>query len=418
MWRADGYRAIFRYRAFRAFWLGFTVSALGDAMTRVALIWLVYTTTRSAFALGALLLCYTGPVFAGGWLAGWLLDRFDRRVVMLADNAIRGVVVAAIPVAYALGVRALWPLYAVAAVYGFLYMITLAGSPALIPALVPERQLATANALETLTYTLSGVIGPPVAGLLIVVVGAPNVLALDAVSYACFALALIGMRGSTAATAATDGAMGRGGGIAAAVALVWSHPVLLSTTLMFMAFNVGEGFLAVWLPIYADRGLGGGPELYGLLLAALAVGEVSGALLAGSATFPLPLGVLICGAQALAGASLGLLLFGPALVWTLPGLFLLGAFSAPLTIWAQTLRMRIIPERLRGRTFALLRTLMQGSGPLASAAAGVLLPAVGVATMIGCSALLVGVPGLIGYRVRALRAGATTQATPEVKAAV
>jgi MFS family permease len=97
------------------------------------------------------------------------------------------------------------------------------------------------------------------------------------------------------------------------------------------------------------------------------------------------------------------LLFGQTLWLTLPGLALLGFFSAPLTIWAQTLRMKVIPEQLRGRTFALLRTLMQGSGPLASALAGALLPALGLVAMIGCSSLLVGVPGLVGARVRQLR---------------
>jgi hypothetical protein len=78
-------------------------------------------------------------------------------------------------------------------------------------------------------------------------------------------------------------------------------------------------------------------------------------------------------------------------------------FSAPLTIWAQTLRMQIIPAYLRGRTFALLRTLMQGAGPLASAAAGVMLPLVGGSALVAASAALIGGPGLLGARVKALR---------------
>ncbi len=65
--------------------------------------------------------------------------------------------------------------------------------------------------------------------------------------------------------------------------------------------------------------------------------------------------------------------------------------------------MQIIPDALRGRTFALLRTLMQGAGPLASAAAGLALPVVGLTTMIAASTLLVGGPGLAGLRVEELR---------------
>ena len=86
----DRYRQIFQNRSFRRFWIGFTFSVLGDAMTRVALTWFVYEATGSAEALGWLMLCYTGPIIVGGLLAGALLDRFDRRKVMLVDNVVRG----------------------------------------------------------------------------------------------------------------------------------------------------------------------------------------------------------------------------------------------------------------------------------------------------------------------------------------
>ena len=85
------------------------------------------------------------------------------------------------------------------------------------------------------------------------------------------------------------------------------------------------------------------------------------------------------------------------------GLFLLGFFSAPLTIWAQTLRMQVIPSDLRGRTFALLRTLMQGATPLGGALAGFLLPALGIPVMVLVSALVIGLPGIVGLQVSELR---------------
>ena len=404
------YETVFRSPAFRAFWLGFTCSATGDAMTNVALIWYVYETTHAPQAVGLLLLCYTGPVLLGGLLAGALLDRFNRRTVMLVDALFRGGVVAMIPLLYATGHLALWHFYVVAVVYGLLYMIPLAGAPSLIPALVAQEHLATANALETLSYTLSGACGPLLAGLLIARFGAPNVLALDALSYAAFALALTRIPARVGLVAPQRVAAGKQRArMRDAFRLVRSNRVLLATTLMYMTFNVGLGFLAVWLPVVADH-TGGGPAVYGLCLGAMAIGEVGGALLAGSIEFPLALGTLICLAQMLSGAALLLLLVGSQLWWVLAGLALLGMFSAPLTIWAQTLRMRIIPEELRGRTFALLRTLMQGTGPLASALAGVLLPALGLAAMMGASALLIGVPGIVGTQVKALRHGRLEEA--------
>ncbi|HET8844102.1 MAG TPA: MFS transporter [Ktedonobacteraceae bacterium] len=402
-WRiGEKYRDIFHLVSFREFWLGFTFSAVGDAMTRVALIWFVYQFTHSPQAVGWLLLCYTGPVVLGGFFAGSLLDRFDRRMVMLFDNVIRGSAIALIPLLSFLGYLTLWHLYLVAIVYGFLMMISLAGGPAIFPSLVSEQQLATANALETLSYTLSGVFGPLLAGILIARFGAPSVLIIDTLSYALFALALARIR-FLVSPVRSEQQGAKSYRLQDAVSLLLKNSVLLSTTLMFMTFNIGEGILSVWLPLFADGVLRGGPELYGLLLGVMAGGEVIGSILAGSLIFSLPLGLLICLAQMLSGISLSLVWLGSTLWWTIIGLALLGLFSAPLTIWAQTLRMQIIPEQLRGRSFALLRTLMQSTGPMASGAAGTLLPIMGIPVMIGVSAILVGVPGLFGSGIKSLR---------------
>lgn len=396
----QSYREIFRPGAYRAFWLGFTGSVIGDALTRVALTWLVYDMTRSAAALGWLMVCYTGPILAGGLLAGWLLDRFDRRAVMVADNLIRGGTMALVPILAAAGQLALWHLYAAAAVYGFLMMIALAGGPTLIPSLVRADQLATANALEMLGFTIGGVLGPVLAGVLIAQVGAPNVIVLDVASYLIFAALLARLR---IPAPRGERAAGSGAGLGPAVRLLIASPVLLATTLMFLTFNIGGGMLAVWLPILADRQLGGDARLYGVLLGVLAGGEVIGALAAGAASGRVPLGARICVAQALSGAALAILLINRSVWAALLGLALYGCASAPLTIWAQTLRMRIIPDQLRGRSFALLRMLMQSGNPIGGALAGLLVPLLGVAAAVGCSALLTGLPGLVGYSVVPLR---------------
>src|SRR4051794_13588751 len=141
--RLGRYRLLLRNPAFGGFWLGFTLSVLGDGMTRVALTWFVYETTGSAEALGGLMLAYTGPILLGGLLAASLLGRFDRRLVMLADNLIRGGVLAGVPLLHALGWLALWHVYVAAGVYGLLMMISLAGGPALVPALVADDDLPT-----------------------------------------------------------------------------------------------------------------------------------------------------------------------------------------------------------------------------------------------------------------------------------
>ena len=400
---SNAYAQVFHNRAFRAFWLSFTASALGDALTRTALTWFVYDRTHSPEALGLLALTYTGPVILGGLLAGPLLDRFDRRTVMIVDNLIRGFAVLLIPILNAFGQLALWHVYLISAVYGSLMMLSLAGNPALIPELVEERHLDTANALETLSYTLSGVIGPPLAGFLIPLIGAPNVVVIDAFSYFLLALTLFGIHRSLKAEPVSPAEAPNRYRLGDAVRLLLRNKILLSTTIMFMLANLGLGVFQVWLPILSDQVLGGGAELYGLLLGAMALGEVASSVLVGAYKSPLGLGKSICVGQVLSGMALGLLIAGISIPGALVSLSALGFFSAPLTIWAQTLRMKIIPNELRGRAFALLRTLMQSAYPLGGAAAGWLLASLPLTLIVLLSGLLVGVPGALGLGVRELR---------------
>lgn len=398
-----GYRRIFGIPAFRLFWLGFALSAFGDAMTRVVLTWFVYEETGSGSALGYLMLAYTGPILIGGLLAGWLLDRFDRRRVMLVDNAIRGAAVALVPLLHALGRLELWHIYAVAAVYGLLMMISLAGGPSLIPSIVPAHQLAAANALEMLGWTIGGIGGPALAGVLIGVIGATNVVLLDASTYAAFALALAAIIRITPPETGHVAVAAGGYSIWQAVRLMVASQVLLTTTLMFLAFNIGNGMLFVWLPLLTDRVLDGGPRLYGGLLAVLAAGEVIAVVLAGTLVARVALGTMICAAQFGAGASLLIVFLSRSIAGAAIGLALFGVCSAPMTIWAQTLRMRIIPERMRGRTFALLRMVMQGGNPIGGALGGALAGVVAIPTLIVTSALLIVAPAGVGYAIRDLR---------------
>src|SRR5688572_12456574 len=191
--QANSYRDIFANRSFLLFWSGFTLSSIGDSLTRVALTWFVFEQTKSPQALGMLTIAYTAPILLGGLVAGPLLDRFSPRRVMIVDNLIRGTAFAALPILQALNLLELWHVYVFAAIYGSLMMISLAGGPTLIPSIVKESQLETANAMETLSFTLSGVIGPPLAGLPIVWIGTINVVIIDAVSYFLFAITLLGV---------------------------------------------------------------------------------------------------------------------------------------------------------------------------------------------------------------------------------
>lgn len=397
------YRQIFRLSSFRNFWFGFTISNIGDAMTRIALNWYVWELTHSAKALGLLTFFYTAPVVFGGFLAGWLLDRFDRRKVIMADSFLRGIVVMFVPILHFQDHLELWHVYGVVAFYGLFMMVSLAGGPSIVPSLVKEEHLDTANALETIGYTLSSVIGPPIAGLLISRISSPNILLLDALSYFVFGLLLIKVTLPKFTNGQSQDKPVNSYKLSDAVNLLTKNKVLLSTTLMYFSINIGMGISSVWLPIYVDEILGGGSDLFGTLLGFMAGGQVLSSVLVGGITFSMALGTLIIISQISAGLILGLLVIDPQIWLAIVAVTIFGFISGPLTIWAQTIRMKIIPADLRGRTFALLRMIMMSGNPLGGLIGGYVLPLTGVIYAILTSSISLTLPGILGSTVKELR---------------
>ncbi|MFE3448338.1 MFS transporter [Nonomuraea sp. NPDC059194] len=383
------YRRALAGRDFRLLWLGSSLSLAGDGMTFVALAWLVLSQPDGTARLGLLTVCYTLPVFAGGLLAGPLLDRFDKRHVLAADSVVRGVAMAAIPLAAVAGeVPTVLP-FVVAAIYGLFKMVPLAAFPAAIPDLVGEEDRDAANALESLSFSVAGMVGPALGGLLITVVGAEAVLAFDAVSYAVLAVCALLVRRPLRTPAR------RAGAPAARVSVLLRDRVLVITTAAFMIFNIAAGMLMVVGPWLAKTQLPGGPQALGFMLAAMSAGELAGAAAAGGG-WPGSRALRAIGLAQFA-ASLGFLgVLASPYVWAVAaGFLVVGLFSAPMTVWAQTVRMARIPVELRGRGFALLRTLMQATPPLGAAIVTPLLDAGGLvpaALAMACLALVPAVP--------------------------
>ncbi len=391
--------------AFRRVWAGMTVSAAGDSASWIALVSLSLGAAHAS--LPVLVALYTAPVALGGLGAGWALDRFDRRRLMIADNAARSAVFASIPLAAAIAEPGPIQLYAVAGIYGLLKMISLAGFPSLIPSLVPAAQLDQANALEGASYGLASLAGAALAGLAVATLGPVPVVAFDAASYLILACCLFSVRGLTLPAPRRRPRRGRtagGTGLVTVVRLAASSPVLRATTMMFALFNIGEGMLLVFLP-HRALSLGLGPGGYGYLVTATTGGELAAAALLARRPWRPALLPSIITAQLAAALAVLVLIAGSAAA-TLPALAALGVCSAPMTAWAQTLRMRLVPPEAHGRLFALLRTAMQATPPLGAALAaftmarGTLATILTAAAMMGLPAAVLA-PGLLAFRATA-----------------
>jgi MFS family permease len=233
--------------------------------------------------------------------------------------------------------------------------------------------------------------------VLLAFVAGPYVLAVDAATYFAFAAALVRI-----GPVPHDRAVGaeRRIGFGPALSLIVRSPIVFATTLMFMAANVGEGLVIVLLPLYADSVAGA--TAYGAIVAAGAVGGLAGATFAGAVGGRLPYGRAIAAFQAAAGIALLPFVLEPGLVLAFAATFASSFFAGPLTVWAQTIRMRVIPPELRGRVFAALRTAMQGTLPVGGALAPALVAAGGVRAGFLGAAAVIALPGLLGLVLPAL----------------
>lgn len=399
------YLELLRNRPFAMLWGGSTISAFGDALTWVTLVWLVYDLTRSASGVAILVIAYTAPVIVGGLAMGVALDRSDRRRFLIGVNLALGTGVALIPLLHHLRLLEPWHLYAVAALYGFLKMANWAGVPSIVPDLVDEQDLNTANAMESIGFGIADVAGPAIAGAAIALIGPTNVLVIDALTYLVFVLTLVSLR-----VPRTEVGPEHGDGaprLRPAFRFLRRTPAILATTLMFMAFNVGEGMLLVLLPTFARVELGGGATTYGLLLSAFSLSALIGSFVVGALDWRRPLGRSIAAAQTLAGLSFLGLVVAAGLAPSVLTMVVAGLLVSPVTIWAQTIRMRLIPDELRGRMFGVLRTLMQSTPPIGGALAGWLLSGAGTGPTVLVMSTIMAVPGVIGLLSPALSERAT-----------
>jgi MFS family permease len=408
------YVAVLRIPDYRRLWTGLVLNLLGDGATFTAMAWITVDLAGAA-GLGVLGVCYTLPVLLGGAVVGLLLDRFSRRKLLVYDSVGRGLVVATVPLLAALGLLAPWHLYLLAAVYGLLKIIPLAGVPTILPEVVPEDQLQAASGLEATAMGAANIAGPAIGAALIVWIGAPNVLLLDAVTYLVFAALIMRIKAPLARPerSSADEA-GQRSGWSPVFALLLRDRFLLFLTLSFAAFNISAGALLVVLPWLARFEFAGGPGVLGLLLATGAAAELIGSLVSGAVKTSDRQMVRIGFLQLLAGAAL-LLLLPRHLPLVLAALVINGVLSGPMTVLGGVVRLTRTPNAVRGRAMTLMRTTMSGALPLGSALGGLLLAGGHYSALIVAVTVLAAVPGLLTalrFRESSFRMGVAPHAQP------
>jgi len=369
------------------------LSLVGNQLTFVALPWFVLQTTGSAAKTGIAGSFIALPALLAAFLGGPLVDRWGhKRTSVIADIA-SGITVALVPLLHHTIGLAFWQILALAFLGALLDTPGGLARDSLTPGLASLAgiQLWRVNAANQMLWRLSGLIGPPLAGVLIVAMGPSRVLLLDAVSFAMSAaltaLAVPGRALSIETNASPPGERYLAE-LQEGLRAIGRDRLLLTVILSFTLLNaLGEPLFRVILPVIAQGAPEGAAEL-GILLAAFAGGGMLGTVLFGIVGHRAARHWLYAGAFLLvAGATLALLA-PPSLPLLLGALVVRGLASAPTTVLAVTITQERVPAQLLARVFGIGRALALAAVPLSLAASGYMVDWVGIRSTLAVSASL------------------------------
>jgi hypothetical protein len=246
-----------RHRDFRRLWSGMTLSLVGDGAFLVAMTWQVYVLSDAPTALAFVGIAMSIPTIVLLLVGGAVSDRVDRRRVMVASDLIRGGAVGLLALMTLSGGLALWHVVVLCAVYGAATAFFNPAFDAIVPDLLPESDLAQANALDQLVRPIAfRLAGPALGGWLVASIGAGSAFALDAATFVISAAAIGSMRyrrpdGTRSAASIVHEIRE---GFAFVRAHVWLWGTLVSAAFAYLAFM---GPTEVLLPYVVKNDLGG-----------------------------------------------------------------------------------------------------------------------------------------------------------------
>jgi MFS family permease len=382
------FRDVFAVPEFRALWVAYVLSLVGDQLARVALSVLVYAQTGSTlltaltYALGYL------PWIVGGPLLSGLADRFPRRTVMVVADVLRALVV---------GLMAI-PSVPLPALLVLLFAAELCAPPfssaraAMLPDVLDGELYVLGSAVNTITWEATQVVGFVVAGASVAAVGARGALFIDAVTFVVSALILARWVKARPSPAREPGdATGLGADLRAGLRLVFGDPWLRTLTVLAWlcsAYMIPEALAA---PVAADAGAG--PLAVGLLLAANPIGTAIGSAVLGRWVPPerrlrwlIPMAFL-CGLPLIACLwEPGLAVVG--LLWGLSGLF------SAYNLTANAAFVRALPDVRRGQAMGIVQAGMAVGQGLGFVLAGAAAEKIDVLTVVAFGGVVTSIAAL------------------------
>lgn len=379
---------LFRNRGFGIFWVGQTMSMLGDALSAIALPLLVLATTGSVVQMGLLTAVIAAGTIGTGIFAGVIVDRVNRRRLMIWTDLGRAALHAMIPLVWLAGPQ-LWVLYAGALLSACLSMLFQVAYVTAIPQLVEPSRITAANGWLRASMGTTAMVGPALAGLLAAVVGPAGVVGLDGVTFLASAAAIALIRFGSDVPSKTEAGPQSGRRLEwrrvserflAGARFLWASPVLRWLTILLTLFIFVTAGLDDILIYYLRHDLRQGSQVVGLVLGVASLGAIVSALLAAWLRRLIGFGFSWLIAICVVGAAITVIGLATS---PLPVALLAAAMQAGITlggVMSMSVRQELTPDRLLGRVTAAFWTIHYSAAPLGAALLTVLAGVLGVAT--------------------------------------
>ena len=380
---------------YRWWFLSQVFSASGSTTQMVAQTWLVLKLTGKGVDLGLLSSCALLPVLVGGPWAGALVDRVDRRRLLIVTQSIFVGLAGLLAVLAATGAIRLWMLFVLAAISGAVSAPDAAARQVYVVELVGRDRLASAVSLYEVVLNASRVLGPAAAGVLLATVGAAPCFEFNAVSFLAPLLVLLVHR-TVSPTYKGLEAPTRWGEFRAGLRYVWEFRAI--RTCLFLAAASGMLFgLGVTLPLLTTRVFHLGSGGYGLMMAAFGLGALPGALLAAS-TRRHPTGKSVASLAAATGVCVVLTASAVGVDLAVVGLLLTGCVSIWFIARTNTLVQIETDPPMRGRVMGIWVMALPGASLVTAPMVGWVIDTVGPREGFGLAGVALVVTAVLGWR--------------------
>jgi DHA3 family macrolide efflux protein-like MFS transporter len=395
--------SLLRSRNFLLVWGGQSVSMLGSRVSYIALMWWVLEKTDSAAAIAVVGIAAALPSLLLGPLAGAFIDRVDRRRVMIAVNAINGLLVGAAGFLLVSQALQVWEVYLLTVLSSTAMAFHRPSLQASIPNLVGKDQLTRANSFYQVSRSVSGLIGLALGGVLVGLIGTAPTLWFDAATFFLAGGSLLFAAFPSPRTSEGQGWWTILEDTVSGFRFLRGNKTLLFMMLLFGLINFLLAPTSVLFPIMARDVLRAGAEGFGLLSAAVSAGMLLGGLMTASLKRFKRYGIAVIWGLVAVGTLLALFGISRDLLLSLGVLAILGVFVAVVNVFESVIFQSHVPNELQGRVFAAQFAVCDGLQPVSLAAIGGLLVLVSAPAVLVGSGVAVVLASLGGFAVRGMK---------------